>query len=452
MPSAVERCYTGFLSAYLRCPPPSGTPPAVWEQSGITAVAEQAYHKCAEMGAYIDAFGMAWPEQPSALLDLRSTDRSPLTHRQRGWWECINKARASRMQSCKTHGARITQCAGDEGGIFLNATAAEMGFSLSDAEFRHALRMRLGLNVCEKGYCQHSSSKPGPRSPVCGACLDTKGVHATSCKIGGEVNVMHDNGRDILHAAARAAGFRALTEQVVPELRTSTRKEPRLDVEAWGHPACQRLLVDFTVRDPAVSRYDAIRHKPAAVAEQAEREKHNEYPEQAGVRVRGACMEKLGRHGPGLAQLLEELADLARQRDEQMGQAPRRWLRIWRAQLSAACIRACSRAITRAVEDCRGRETFVPLTARSVASPARSAASVQLGARPFESFGECRVASPAHSSQQTVPGSQPGAPSTATCGDVTRLHRCSDDEQPAAALCTVGDQQAPAHTCAHTDP
>ena len=84
------------------------------------------------------------------------------------------------------------------------------------------------------------------------------------------------------------------------------------------------------------------------------------YPPRGGVVVRGLCMERLGRHGPGLAQTLAELADLVRQRDMDRGQAPRRWLRSWRAQLSAACVRSSHLAIAAAAEDLQGRLTARP--------------------------------------------------------------------------------------------
>ena len=169
--------------------------------------------------------------------------------------------------------------------------------------------------------------------------------------------MLHDSGCQIILGAARAAGFHGLAEQVVPELRTAARKEPRLDIEAWGHPAQPRLLLDFTVRDPAASRYADLRSEPAGTAAQGEREKAKEYPALGGVSVRGLCMERLGRHGPGLAQLLHEFADMARRRDADRGQAPRRWLKIWRSQLSGVAVRSCHRAVATAVEDRRGRWT-----------------------------------------------------------------------------------------------
>jgi len=303
LPSAAERCATSFLASFLRCPPPADMPRAAWEAAGLCDAAEQAAAEIAGMGAHLDEWGMSHDEPPCNPVQVRAIDRLPMVMRQRGWWQTINRQRATALVALPGHGSRLVQCAGDEGGVFLCATPAEMGFSLNDDEFRTGLRMRLGLDVCQAGYCQHASQRRTGRSPVCGAVLDSKGVHATSCKVGGEVNVLHDNGCQVILGATRAAGFRALAEQVIPELRTPARGEPRLDVEAWGHVAYPRLLLDFTVRDPAASRYAVCRNAPAGAAAQGEREKARTYPRQGGVSVRGLCMERLGRHGPGLSRV-----------------------------------------------------------------------------------------------------------------------------------------------------
>ena len=57
-----------------------------------------------------------------------------------------------------------------------------------------------------------------------------------------------------------------------------------------SHP---RLLLDFTVRDPAAARYADVREQPAGTAAQGEKEKAAEYPARGGVAVRGACMKNL---------------------------------------------------------------------------------------------------------------------------------------------------------------
>ena len=132
-----------------------------------------------------------------------------------------------------------------------------------------------------------------------------------------------------------------------------------MDIEAWGVPTRERLLLDFTVRDPAAARYLRHHSTPVGTATQGEREKANAYPAVGGTRVTGICMERLGRHGPGLVQLLHGFADLARARDRDRGQASKRWLHLWRVQLSCAAVRSSHKAITTAVSNCCGRLTQV---------------------------------------------------------------------------------------------
>ena len=133
----------------------------------------------AAMGAHIDEWGMSFDKLPSNPLDVYKMPREPMVQRQRGWWATVDKQRAASLAKHPEHGERIVQCAGDKGGAFLNASPAEMGFSLTDAEFRTGLRMRLGQDVCLAGPCQHSSRLSGSKGPVCGAMLDRRGVHAT---------------------------------------------------------------------------------------------------------------------------------------------------------------------------------------------------------------------------------------------------------------------------------
>ena len=106
------------------------------------------------------------------------------------------------------------------------------------------------------------------------------------------------------------------------------------------------MLIDFTLRNPLAERYTATRARGDAAAT-AEDEKEDRYPPRAGLRVRGAAMELFGRHGDGLRSLLAELADRARARERAQGHAPTRWLRKWRARLSAVAVWLEGRAIER---------------------------------------------------------------------------------------------------------
>ena len=168
-----------------------------------------------------------------------------------------------------------------------------------------------------------------------------------SCKVGGAVYAAHNEGCDILHEAAKAAGYQSRREQIVVEFATATCLSPKLDIEGWGVAWAERLLVDFTIRNPLADRYATGEARSDAAAT-AEEEKEQRYPPRGGVRVRGAALELYGKHGEGMRALLAEFADRARERERASGVATTRWIRRWRVQLSAVTVRLVGRAIQKA--------------------------------------------------------------------------------------------------------
>ena len=138
------------------------------------------------------------------------------------------------------------------------------------------------------------------------------------------------------------SAYQTKREQVIPELATEGCKSPQLDLEGIGLLGQSRLLVDFTIRHPLASRYNGNSTR------QAEAEKHAHYPPKGGLRVHAAAMETYGRHGTDLAELLDLLADHARQRELSFGSKPTRWLKKWRIQLSHVTAAYVGRAIQQA--------------------------------------------------------------------------------------------------------
>ena len=213
-----------------------------------------------------------------------------------------------------------------------------MQVDLTDSEFRNYLRMRLGMPVCSHQKCQHRATSDSGRA--CSQISDPMGYHALLCKLGGGLTSTHNAICAILLQAARAAGFSALKEQVVAELATPSRKEPRVDVDAWGLVAEPRVLLDVTVTCSFAERYEA---KSAVTC--GEHRKDKEYTCKAGLSVTGVAVDVFGKHGPALQELLMRSADLARQHEVDMGVQPRRWLHRWRVRISTELARGCSRQI-----------------------------------------------------------------------------------------------------------
>ena len=134
-----------------------------------------------------------------------------------------------------------------------------------------------------------------------------------------------------------------MCEQVISELASQTRKEPRVDVEAWGHPGEAWTLLDVTVCAPWADRYT-----DKTAVEAAEHRKNLEYPRRGGIAVTGISVDLLGRFGSQLDALLARWADYARARDRDRGQCPRRWQHIWRVKISSAVATGIARQISSA--------------------------------------------------------------------------------------------------------
>ena len=109
---------------------------------------------------------------------------------------------------------------------------------LDDMKFRINARVRLDLPVIQQGRCQHQRQQKsyGTVGARCLAQLDEQGQHAQRCLIGGDWAKLHDVGCHVVHNACCEAGLKSQREVVVPALVTERLTEPRVDVDAWGHP------------------------------------------------------------------------------------------------------------------------------------------------------------------------------------------------------------------------
>ena len=56
-------------------------------------------------------------------------------------------------------------------------------------------------------------------------------------------------GCHIIHNACCEAGLKSQREVVVPMLATEKLTEPRVDVDAWGHPGLPHIRLDYTIVD-----------------------------------------------------------------------------------------------------------------------------------------------------------------------------------------------------------
>ena len=130
-------------------------------------------------------------------------------------------------------------------------------------DFRTNARVRLDLPVMLRGQCQHQrSQKPdGTPGARCLAHLDEQGQHAQRCLIEGDRAKLHDVGCHVIHNACCEPGLKSKREVVVPALATEKLTEPRVDVDAWGHPGLPHMRFDLTIVDAEALHYSSAMRK-----------------------------------------------------------------------------------------------------------------------------------------------------------------------------------------------
>ena len=241
--------------------------------------------------------------------------------------------------------ARPSLLGGDENALWLTTSEGPECPPLDDMEFRINAGVRLDLPVIQRGLCQHqwrqkSDGTPGAK---CLAHLDEQGQHAQRCLIGRDRAKLHDVGCHVIHNACCEAGLISQREVVVPALATEQLTEPRVDVDALGHPGLPHMGLDFTVVDTEALRYSSVMRKAqeeAPAAAQAEKAKGSKYGKtKGGVGVTGIAVQLSGRFGPGLGTLSCKLAGYKRASTKAAGKHSGRPLQERRKLLSVALAR-----------------------------------------------------------------------------------------------------------------
>ena len=277
-------------------------------------------------------------------MDVSRVGNKALRKRQASWKQPLAEA-ATKSEPLMNCAARLHQLGGDENALWITTNEGPECAPLDDMELRTNARVRLDLPVIQQGRCQHQRrQKPdGTEGAKCLAQLDEQGQHAQKCLIAGDRAKLHDVGCHIIHNACSEAGLKSQREVVVSALVTEKLTEPRIDVDAWGHPGLPHIRLDFTVVDAeTLHYYSAMRkaQKTAPAAAQAEKAKKSKYGKtKGGVGVTGIAMKLSGRFGPGLDALLRRLAGYKRAITKAAGRDGGRPLQEWRKLLSVALAR-----------------------------------------------------------------------------------------------------------------
>ena len=157
-------------------------------------------------GAHLDAQGEVRAAAPAAPWEW-ADGFLPLPKRQRGLSRALEvRDRADFLASLgHEDAARVRSCGGPGAGGWLTALPVDAALRFDDGAYQIATRLRLGQHVllggerCANEYTGIARDGAQRRATTCPGRLDSRGVHALACLVGGGPRRRHDGLRD-LHA------------------------------------------------------------------------------------------------------------------------------------------------------------------------------------------------------------------------------------------------------------
>ena len=358
--TAESRTHLAFLSQYVAVAPgirrdltvelgSEADADRAMDSSGMVTAAIAAQAHLRAQGLRLDALALPCANPEVAELDPTAIGRAALRHRQPHWKKQVAKHYIdhSLPQHIREH---LHHHGGEENGMWLQANQGPDLEPLDDAEWTTNFRLRIGAPVMSETLCQHRRTTQGKRlGERCLMPCDRFGKHAGECLIGGGRTALHNAGCALLHSSCKEAGLHAQREVIVPDLATDKLKEPRVDVDAWGHPGLPHLRLDFTVVDPDAQRYFSLTDAPGHAADTAEAGKRGKYGKsKGGMGVDGMALELTGRFGPELDAHLRRCAGLARATAVAHGREAPRLLQQWRTRFAVLLARFWHAAIASA--------------------------------------------------------------------------------------------------------
>jgi hypothetical protein len=160
----------------------------------------------------------------------------------------------------------LLACTMDHASGWLHAPAVPgLGLSLKSENFRVAMKFRLGMALIDEGSLCPATSKSGQ---VCGAEMDVFGDHALCCHHGTSRVFRHNQVRDILGHAAKAAGLSAVVIEKKNQISGSKKKPGDITVQQY-HRGFSSTAFDVTVTHPLQKKYIEVANGEAGVAAQA---------------------------------------------------------------------------------------------------------------------------------------------------------------------------------------
>ena len=141
---------------------------------------------------------------------------------------------------------------------------AGLGLALQSSQFRTALKFRLGIPLYSEAFPCPALNNAGKE---CGAEMDRFGDHALCCHHGTSLLFRHNNVRDILGHAARAAGLSAVVMEKKYQIEGSSEKPGDITVQQY-HRGFALSAFDVTITHPLQKKYIEVAMEEAGVAAQ----------------------------------------------------------------------------------------------------------------------------------------------------------------------------------------
>ena len=178
---------------------------------------------------------------------------------------------------------------------------------LTDQEVVTAVRLRMHMEVFVqqpvRANGMHMTCAHRNQQTVCGAALDTFGLHSLLCRLGGHVVRRHNKERDTLAGIlSRVLDTTVHVEQHAPEVQDDAR---RPDISYLDHRG-MRQWIDVAVVTPHARSLpgQAAMNRIGALCESMESTKRRKYNM---LSLQPAVMEHLGHMGQGLRTIIRSV-------------------------------------------------------------------------------------------------------------------------------------------------
>lgn len=243
---------------------------------------------------------------------------------------------------------RINSCAATGAGAFLRAPAIFQGANFSNAEFRIAVKTRIGAPL--DLLC--------PTTCICGEYIDNFGLHLYKCRIGNEWNQRHSTMVHVFAGIIRSVQLVVQHEVPLSNLGPLSLLDRfgngRMDLVVTSGDS-QTILADVTITHPAPANSVTITESmqcPLYFAKYQENRKIRKYGETVR-RMRNVfiplALETYGATGPAVTRALQRLATRYFQSNtcgnDPESTARSTLMRYWRTKISCCLQRANARLL-----------------------------------------------------------------------------------------------------------